>query len=121
MKSNGGHLFLIPREPMETGDYLTRVYAFMGGVDQDMESTSGREESQKARQNVTLEKILQEVSRIIAPYRIQPKSDREVDWWSSYQIGKRVSDHFLKRDSAGTPRVFLVGDGKFKVSFSVLC
>jgi phenol 2-monooxygenase (NADPH) len=59
-----------------------------------------------------MESILAQAQEVLKPYYIKPRRADAVDWWAAYQIGQRVSEHFVKQDSKGVNRVFIVGDGK---------
>ncbi|PGH36618.1 hypothetical protein GX50_00480 [[Emmonsia] crescens] len=111
-----GSLMIIPRERIANGDYLTRIYV---QVQEDVKPEDGERNGHsnettadaKARRNkVTLESIFKQVQSVLQPYYIKPKYDEAVDWWTAYQIGQRVADKFIVKDSKGIQRVFIVGD-----------
>jgi phenol 2-monooxygenase len=60
---------------------------------------------------------LAQAQEVFKPYYIKPKRENAVDWWAAYQIGQRVSESFVKQDSKGINRVFIVGDGKLTMYF----
>ena len=113
-----GSVMVIPRERIVTGEYLTRLYVQVPGLakpenDVTPEGSSlelSVEDARIRRGQVTLEEILKQASDAFKPYYLRPKK-ASIDWWAAYQIGQRVSPEFIARDSAGVPRVFIVGDG----------
>ncbi|OJD19337.1 hypothetical protein AJ78_00699 [Emergomyces pasteurianus Ep9510] len=111
-----GSVMIIPRERIANGDYLTRLYV---QVLEDVKPEDGDRNGisvetpadAKARRNkITLKSILKQVQSVLQPYYINPKYDEAVDWWTAYQIGQRVADKFIVKDSKGNQRVFIVGD-----------
>jgi phenol 2-monooxygenase len=54
------------------------------------------------RSKITPELIFSAARKIISPYKLDY---HYCDWWTAYQIGQRVGNHFSKCD-----RVFLAGD-----------
>ncbi|RAL04807.1 FAD binding domain protein [Aspergillus ibericus CBS 121593] len=115
--SPAGSVMVIPRERIVTGEYLTRLYVQVPGLAKpDSDVTLGRispvsnlEDARIRRGKVTLEGILKQASDAFKPYYLRPKN-ATVDWWAAYQIGQRISPEFFAKDSAGVPRVFIVGD-----------
>jgi phenol 2-monooxygenase (NADPH) len=83
-----GSLMVIPRENKIVRLYiqLTEVSAGGGRVD---------------RSKITPEMIFDAAKKIMSPYKIDY---HYCDWWTAYQIGQRVGEHFSKLD-----RVFLAG------------
>jgi phenol 2-monooxygenase (NADPH) len=73
-----------------------------------------KSDSRARREKITLESFLAQAERVFKPYKIKPRRSDAVDWWAAYQIGQRVAKHFVKRDSKGVNRVFIVGDGKLR-------
>jgi phenol 2-monooxygenase len=118
--SNDGSVMVIPRERIATGEYLTRLYVHVQDEvkpDSDIAVEEGIEgvrksEAKARREKITLESILEQAQEVLKPYYIKPISEDAVDWWAAYQIGQRVSERFVKQDSKGVNRVFIVGDGK---------
>jgi phenol 2-monooxygenase len=118
--SNDGSVMVIPRERIATGEYLTRLYVHVQEdvkPDSDIAAEEGIEgvrksEAKARREKITLESILEQAQEVFKPYYIKPISEDAVDWWAAYQIGQRVSESFVKQDSKGVNRVFIVGDGK---------
>jgi phenol 2-monooxygenase len=118
--SNNGSVMVIPRERIATGEYLTRLYVHVQEEvkpDSDIAAEEGIEgvrksEAKARREKITLESILEQAQEVLKPYYIKPISADAVDWWAAYQIGQRVSERFVKQDSKGVDRVFIVGDGK---------
>ncbi|KAE8168374.1 FAD binding domain-containing protein [Aspergillus tamarii] len=89
--ANAGSVMVIPRE-----NKLVRLYI-------QLEATENAQNGGKAdRSWITPEVILQSAQRIMHPYKIDYTY---CDWWTAYQIGQRVGDHFSLRE-----RVFLAGD-----------
>jgi len=86
--ASSGSLMVIPRENKIVRLYiqLTEVHAGGGRVD---------------RSQITPEMIIKAAKKIMSPYQIDY---HYCDWWTAYQIGQRVGDHFSKLD-----RVFLAG------------
>ncbi|KAE8381496.1 FAD binding domain-containing protein [Aspergillus bertholletiae] len=111
--SPAGSTMVIPRERINTGEYLTRLYVQVpgvvdpAGVDADADL---KNDAKGRRSKVTLEAILKQVEGVFQPYYIRPKRDDAVDWWAAYQIGQRVCPEFIVKDSSGVGRVFIVGD-----------
>lgn len=117
--SPAGSVMIIPRERIASGEYLTRLYVHVPDVvapddDQVPEGTScpKSEDTRQRRSRITLEDILKQAADAMQPYYIRPKEGM-IDWWAAYQIGQRVLPEFIVKDSKETPRVFIVGDGKF--------
>ncbi|KAL8833923.1 MAG: hypothetical protein Q9176_007745 [Flavoplaca citrina] len=54
------------------------------------------------RSSITPDTILQAAQKILKPYKLEYKHR---DWWTVYQIGQRVGNHFSAED-----RIFLAGD-----------
>jgi len=118
--SDRGSVMVIPRERIATGEYLTRLYVHVQEEvkpDNDIAAEEGVEgvkksEAKARREKITMESILAQAQEVLKPYYIKPRRADAVDWWAAYQIGQRVSEHFVKQDSKGVNRVFIVGDGK---------
>ncbi len=96
--SHEGSILIIPRE----GGYLARIYVELDKLNAD-ERVSSR--------NITIDRLIAAVQRIIRPYTIDVK---EVAWWSVYDIGQRLCDKFDDVPEAEVasrvPRVFIAGD-----------
>ena len=89
--ANAGSVMVIPRE-----NKLVRLYI-------QLQATEYQKAGAKAdRSWITPNIILQSAQRILHPYKLDYV---HCDWWTAYQIGQRVGDHFSLRD-----RVFLAGD-----------
>ena len=60
---------------------------------------------------VTLDDVIGAAQRVLRPYKFEVK---ETAWWSVYEVGQRLTDHFDDASPlpAGTrdPRVFIAGD-----------
>lgn len=103
IQSDGeGSMLLIPRE----GGYLVRLY-----VELDELNSNER----VAARNITVEQLIAAAERILRPYTLEVK---EVAWWSVYEIGQRLCDHFDDQPVDATdltaeralPRIFIAGD-----------
>lgn len=98
VQSAQGNLLVIPRE----GGYLVRLYVEMDKLG---------EEERVAQRGLTLEQLIAAAQRILQPYRLDVK---EVPWWSVYEIGQRICDHYddvpAPARGSRTPRVFIAGD-----------
>lgn len=93
-----GNLMIIPRE----GDHLIRVYVELDTLDVD-ERISDKK--------IDVKTLIEITQGILKPYNFEVK---EVVWWSVYEIGQRLADHFDNRHqsqaSASHPRCFIAGD-----------
>jgi 2-polyprenyl-6-methoxyphenol hydroxylase-like FAD-dependent oxidoreductase len=93
-----GSILIIPRE----GGYLVRIYV-------ELEKLNANE--RVSSRNITIDRLIAAVQRIIRPYTIEVK---EVAWWSVYDIGQRLCDKFDdvpdEEVSSRQPRVFIAGD-----------
>lgn len=86
--ANAGTLMVIPRE-----NRLVRLYIQL----KEVSAGGGRVD----RSQITPELIFSAAQKILHPYKIEY---HYCDWWTAYQIGQRVGEHFSKLD-----RVFLAG------------
>lgn len=117
-----GTILQVPRERNSDGHYLTRLYIEIGAEAPEpaaAEPKKDHEENVEAekirreqRKKVTLESILDRAAKMYRPYHIQPKAGTEPEWWTAYQVGQRVAESLVQKDSRGIPRIFLVGDGE---------
>jgi phenol 2-monooxygenase len=89
-----GNIILIPRE----GGYLVRIYVEM---DKLAEGERG------GKRAITLEDVIGAAQRVLRPYKFEAK---EVAWWSVYEVGQRLTDHFDDAADGRIPRVFIAGD-----------
>ncbi|MDQ2662081.1 MAG: FAD-dependent monooxygenase [Actinomycetota bacterium] len=96
INSEAGNILHIPRE----GGYLSRMYIDLGEVAAD-----DRHEVRKT----PIEAIIAKANEILHPYSLDVKN---VAWFSVYEVGHRVTDHFDDRAETAdaAPRVFLTGD-----------
>ncbi|GAA2446997.1 FAD-binding monooxygenase [Agromyces soli] len=96
INSAAGNILHIPRE----GGYLCRMYIDLGEVSAD--------DNHEVRKT-PIETIIAKANDILQPYSIDV---REVAWFSVYEVGHRVTDHFDDRGEGAdaSPRVFLTGD-----------
>ncbi|KAL8880632.1 MAG: hypothetical protein Q9198_001997 [Flavoplaca austrocitrina] len=88
--AESGTIMIIPRE-----DGLVRIYCQLSTL---VISNEGRFD----RSSITPDTILQAAQKIMKPYKLDYKHR---DWWTVYQIGQRVGNHFSAED-----RIFLAGD-----------
>ncbi|KAF8247617.1 hypothetical protein K440DRAFT_654766 [Wilcoxina mikolae CBS 423.85] len=112
--SNAASIMAIPREMIESQQYMTRLYTQLEeNVDETSTVASAADEAEakararERRKRVTLPRILDQVKRTMEPYNVEVV---KVDWWAAYQIGQRVATRFALQDSEGTDRVFIMGD-----------
>lgn len=99
--------FVIPRERLSNGDYLTRLYLDMtvkGPTEKQKQTTKER------RSQITKELILEHAARLFYPFRFEIKKGTQVAWWAAFQISQRLAKSFTVNDSSSHPRVFIVGD-----------
>ncbi|PVH77748.1 phenol 2-monooxygenase [Cadophora sp. DSE1049] len=116
--SDNGSVMVIPRERIATGEYLTRLYVHVQEEVKPENDIAGEEgvkgaskaEAKARREKITMESIFAQAQEVFKPYYIRPRRADAVDWWAAYQIGQRVSENFVKQDSKGVNRVFIVGD-----------
>jgi phenol 2-monooxygenase len=120
--SDAGSVMVIPREQISTGEYLTRLYVQIADeVVPDVGTAGGKKADALAgrekRAAITLEYIFRQAAKVFAPYMIGVKEGTIVDWWAAYQIGQRMTPEFSACAPDGRERVFIVGDGRPKLSF----
>ncbi|RBP17749.1 phenol 2-monooxygenase [Roseiarcus fermentans] len=92
-----GNVLVIPRE----GGYMLRIYV-------EMDKLAGNE--RVTDRAIGLDDIVRAAERIFRPYTFEAKS---VSWWSVYEVGQRITDHFddaSPTQGARDPRVFIMGD-----------
>lgn len=97
ISSQSGSILHIPRE----GGHLCRVYVDLGEVPLN---------DNHAVRNTTIEQIIAKANQIVSPYTVDVK---EVAWYSVYEVGHRLTDHFDDVDGERgerCPRVFITGD-----------
>ncbi|MFF2276880.1 FAD-binding monooxygenase [Agromyces sp. NPDC058126] len=96
INSEAGNILHIPRE----GGYLSRMYIDLGAVAED--------DDHEVRKT-PIEAIIAKANDILHPYTLDV---RDVAWFSVYEVGHRVTDHFDDREEGAdaSPRVFLTGD-----------
>ena len=96
--ANEGNIMIIPRE----GGYLVRLY-----VELDKLNSNERVSSR----NITVDHLIAAAQRVLRPYSLDVK---EVAWWSVYEIGQRISNHYDdvagREDEGVSPNVFISGD-----------
>lgn len=93
-----GSILIIPRE----GGYLSRFYIELDKLQND---------ERIASKNITADVLIERAQKIFAPYTFDV---REIAYWSVYEVGQRLTDHFddvpkAERDTRN-PRVFITGD-----------
>lgn len=88
--ADAGSVMVIPRE-----NKLVRLYI-------QLQSTEVGAGGKTDRSKITPDMILKSAQRILHPYTL---TYSYCDWWTAYQIGQRVGDHFSLQE-----RVFLAGD-----------
>ncbi len=92
-----GNVLVIPRE----GGYLLRIYVEMDQLAENERVTN---------RAIALDDIVRAAQRIFRPYSFEAK---DVSWWSVYEVGQRITDHFDDASPTGgarDPRVFIMGD-----------
>lgn len=98
IQSNEGNIMIIPRE----GGHLVRFYIEMDKL---------KKSERVAHLKITSEQLIDAAKRIFRPYTLEVK---EVAWWSVYEIGQRVADHFDNTYQSTTkqanPSIFITGD-----------
>jgi phenol 2-monooxygenase len=114
--SDVGSVMVIPRERINTGQYLTRLYVQVKDEVPAQESGDPndpllRKKSSNRRAAITLDYIINQAQRVFYPYKIAVKKNTVIDWWAAYQIGQRMTSKFSMCDGFGLERVFIVGDG----------
>lgn len=93
-----GNVLIIPRE----GGYLVRLYVELDKLN---------ENERVASRNITVDHLIAAAQRVLHPYTLDVK---EVAWWSVYEIGQRISNHYDdvagRGDDTALPHVFIAGD-----------
>lgn len=93
-----GSILIIPRE----GGYLSRFYI-------ELEKLPAGQ--RVARERITAEILIHTAKRIFKPFTFDV---REVAYWSVYEVGQRLTDHFddvpKSKKAHRDPRVFITGD-----------
>lgn len=118
-----GRMLIIPREETEAG-WLTRFYvpfshsvasAEVGeeGVETSQWDAAEKEEREARMIGLTQEKTIEKVAEMLKPYRFKMKEGTEVEWFTKYQVGRRVAERNAEKDGKGRYRAFLIGDGTF--------
>ncbi|WP_169569941.1 FAD-binding monooxygenase [Sneathiella limimaris] len=96
--ANEGNMLIIPRE----GGYMVRLY---------IELDKLNENERVASKNITSDHLIAAAQRIMSPYDLDVK---EIAWWSVYEIGQRLCDHFdnvpNEARESQYPSVFIAGD-----------
>lgn len=114
--SGRGSIMVIPRERIASGDFLTRLYVQIADdipeTDISCDDKPSKSKSRGKRAAVTLDYIMNQGTKVLAPYTIHVKEGTTVDWWAAYQIGQRMTPKSSIGDRDGVKRVFIVGDGE---------
>ena len=106
---------LVQRERLSNGDYLCRMYMDMSsGAERDNVVVVGdvRDGIRRKKAEIKKTHILEQAAQLVAPYRLDVKAGTKPPWWATWSVGQRLAEKFIVEDSAGHPRVFLIGDGK---------
>jgi len=85
------------------------------GADRDKVVMSGSEDREAIRggkADIKKAHILEQTAKLCAPFRCQVKEGTRPIWWTTYTVGQKLAEPFIVEDSAGDPRVFLIGDGR---------
>lgn len=103
---------IIPRERVSGGKVLSRIYCQMEDeIERDpaltSTTTTTTTDAKSRRQKVSLERIIAQTKRVIAPYTVD---FGDFDWWAAYQIGQRIASKFSLADANGILRVHIAGD-----------
>lgn len=118
-----GTMLIIPREQMDSGEWLTRYYVPIsksvaspeyGQANAVLsEEQAEKEESVAARKTkISPESIIGRIAQMMKPYRLAKKEGTEIDWWTAYQVGQRLAEKVAEKDQQGKYRAFLIGDGR---------
>ena len=95
IQSREGNVMIIPRE----GGYLVRFY-----IEMDKLKLSQR----VADLEITCEQLIEVAQRIFKPFTLDVKN---VVWWSVYEIGQRIAEHFDNSKNTNVPaNIFIAGD-----------
>ncbi|KAL4887210.1 FAD binding domain-containing protein [Aspergillus karnatakaensis] len=103
-----GRLMHLPREQNNEGEWLNRFYVDMNQFGEEKKYIARGKQAQQSRFGQA--DILQKIADVFHPYYMRPKSKTRIEWCSAYSVGRRIATEFTRRDHAGLPRVFLVGD-----------
>ena len=103
--------FIIPRERLSNGDYLTRLYLDMTPKDErENGAAENRSTIKKIRSHITDALILDRAAQLFSPFRFEVKKGTQVYWWATYGISQNLAKSFVLKDSTSHARVFIVGD-----------
>lgn len=98
---------IIPRERVSGNKVLSRIYCQMDDAVERDPSLGAKTAAKSRRQKVSLDHIIAQTKRVIAPYTID---FADFDWWAAYQIGQRLAPQFSLADAHGVLRVHIAGD-----------
>ncbi|BFZ65156.1 hypothetical protein YB2330_006319 [Saitoella coloradoensis] len=98
-----GSVMVIPRERG-----VVRLYIQLAELDVEVDGQKKRVD----RSKITADMILKAAQKIVRPYTLEME---DIEWFTAYQIGQRVTDRFTNVDTAAAqgephPRVFIAGD-----------
>lgn len=109
--------FIVPRERLSSGDYLTRLYLDMTVDDEHEEGSTEissaedqRQKTKEKRSQITEALILDRAAKLFHPYRFQVKKGTQVHWWAAFPISQTLAKTFTLKDSTSHPRVIIAGD-----------
>lgn len=111
VQSEAGSIFVVPREQIYPGRYLTRLYVELKNLTENEVCRDGDPHKMR-RDFVSRDIIMRRIVEAFQPYYFRTKRDQDIHWWSSYQIGQRMLERFIIEDSSGLGRIFFVGDGR---------
>ncbi|KAL2075058.1 hypothetical protein VTL71DRAFT_8838 [Oculimacula yallundae] len=108
--------FIVPRERLSNGDWLTRLYLDMSVTNNeaDLSDNTPAEPQQQAtkekRDRITEALILERAADLFHPFRFQVKKGTKVHWWAAFSLSQNLAKSFILQDSYLHPRVFITGD-----------
>ncbi|CZR62721.1 related to phenol monooxygenase [Phialocephala subalpina] len=109
--------FIVPRERLSNGDFLTRLYLDMtvkneqeNGVATARLAEHQRQTTKERRNQITEALILDRAAKLFRPFRFEVKKGTQVHWWAAFRISQSLTKSFTLKDSTSHPRVFIVGD-----------
>ena len=109
--------FIVPRERLSCGEYLTRLYLDMTVKDEQGNSVSTARSSKDQRQaakekhdRITENLILDRAAELFRPFHFEVKKGTQVALWATFGIAQNLAKSFTMKDSTSHPRVIIVGD-----------
>lgn len=98
---NGG--FIVPRERLSNGDYLTRLYLDMTVKDEQVSglmngsaSANQRQATKEKRDRITEALILERAAKLFHPFRFQVKKGTQPHWWAAFRISQSLTTSTLR-------------------------